>query len=530
VDRVSRFACVLVEHFETAAHERCEPRLRERPLAVVRGTSPATRVVEANREARAHGVVPGMTHAEAQARCPALVTRNASEERVAAARQALLEAALGVSPRLEDGGTGIVYVDIGGLDRLIGDARAVARQLFRGARAVGLSAAIGIAGTRTAARVAARVGSRGTIVPPGDERAWLRGVPLAGLELSPSVAESLARWGVTTCAELADLPHDGLAMRLGREGLRARDMALGIDREPFRPYEPPRFWEEAQGVEWEISSWEGLAPVLTAVLERLTERLGAAHVCADRLELRLELASGGHDVRLVSLGYPLRQVKPMLSLIALEIEARPPGAAVTRVAISAGTVRAEPGQGALWHPPSPAFRDLAATLARLAVLVGRGNVGSPALADSHRPDAVVIEKFCPPLDERVLPEPRGSADAPGGSADAPGGSADAPGRSADAPGEDAAVRLGFRRLRPPRVVDVQTDGEVPVRLRFKNSSDPAVAREITVTVGPWRTSGDWWDTHAWARDEWDVVLGDGLLGRLVHDRIAGEWYLDGAYD
>jgi protein ImuB len=502
VERVNRFACVLVEHFEAAAHERCEPRLRERPLAVVRGLSPATRVVEANREARAHRVVPGMTRAEAQARCAALVVRNASEERVAAARQALLEAALGVSPRLEDGGAGVVYVDIGGLDRLTGDAPAVARELFRGARAVGLSATIGIAGTRTAARIAARVGARGTIVPPGEERAWMRGVPLARLDLSPSVTESLARWGVTTCAELADLPADGLAMRLGPEGLRARDLALGIDREPFRPYEPPPFWEEAQGVEWEIVSWDGLAPVLTAVLERLTGRLGAAHVCADRLELRLELASGGHDVRPVSFVYPLREAKPMLALIALELEARPPAAAVIRVAISAGTVRAEPGQGGLWHPPSPAFRDLAATLARLAVLVGRENVGSPALADSHRPDAIVVEPFCPPLDEGVPSEPGG----------------------------DEAGRLGFRRLRPPRLVDVETDGEVPVSVRFKDRRDPSVAREVTVTVGPWRTSGDWWDAGAWARDEWDVVLGDGLLGRLVHDRVTGAWYLDGAYD
>ena len=31
----TRFACVLVEHFDAAAIERCEPALRERPLAVL---------------------------------------------------------------------------------------------------------------------------------------------------------------------------------------------------------------------------------------------------------------------------------------------------------------------------------------------------------------------------------------------------------------------------------------------------------------------------------------------------------------
>ena len=25
-------------------------------------------------------------------------------------------------------------------------------------------------------------------------------------------------------------------------------------------------------------------------------------------------------------------------------------------------------------------------------------------------------------------------------------------------------------------------------------------------AGPWRSSGDWWDREAWARDEWDIAL------------------------
>src|SRR2546425_5472014 len=129
----------------------------------------------------------------------------------------------------------------------------------------------------------------------------------------------------------------------------------------------------------------------------------------------------------------------MLALVALEIEARPPSAPVTGVEVSAGPVRAEPGQGGLWSPPSPAFRDLAATLARLAVLVGRANVGSPVIADSHRADAISVEPFRPPVhDDRFPPV-------------------------AD---EGHGIGFGFRRLRPPRPIDVETDGEAPQRFRF----------------------------------------------------------------
>ena len=117
---MSRFACVRVPYFAAAAAERCEPELRELPHAIVAGTPPATRVVEASPAAREWAIHPGLTSAEAVARCPALLQRPASDEAVASARHALLEACLAVSPRVEDAGAGIVHVDLAGLRRLYG--------------------------------------------------------------------------------------------------------------------------------------------------------------------------------------------------------------------------------------------------------------------------------------------------------------------------------------------------------------------------------------------------------------------------
>jgi protein ImuB len=47
-------------------------------------------------------------------------------------------------------------------------------------------------------------------------------------------------------------------------------------------------------------------------------------------------------------------------------------------------------------------------------------------------------------------------------------------------------------------------------------------------AGPWRTSGDWWTSDPWQRDEWDVALSDGVLYR-VSCEPAG-WFVQGAYD
>jgi protein ImuB len=496
VEGVNRLACVWVPYFAAAAAERCEPALSQGPLAIVVGAPPATRVVEANRAAREQGVRPGLADAEAGARCPGLVRRPLRDDVVASARHALLEAALTVSPRIEDADTGLVHVDVAGLGRLIGPDAAIGARLVRVARAVGLEARVGIAGSRAAARIAAHVGARVNVVPPGGERAALAPVALTGLGVPEELAHTLARWGVATLGELAALPRDGIAMRLGAPGLAVHDLACGQDREPFRVYTPPPFWQEAQGLEWELDSLAALDAVLGSVLERLCARLAGAHLWADALDVRLELASGSHHTRAVALAVPMGDSRPMRTLLGLDLEAHPPRAPVVGVAVSARVVPRRAIAAELRQRPVPTVRDLAAVLARLVALVGSANVGAIAVSDSHRPDAHALTRFDPTPDEAAPP--------------------------AAAPGT-----LVLRRLRPARAVQVETDeAQRPAVVRGALS---AAARVVTC-AGPWRSSGEWWDARAWARDEWDVALSDGALGRLARDRLTNRWSLDGVYD
>jgi protein ImuB len=505
-------ACVRVEAFATAALERCEPGLREQPLAAVTGAPPVTRIVEANARARTEGVRAGLSEAEAIVRCPALLRRPASPEAEAAARHALLEACLAVSPRLEDAGPGEVHVDLAGLHRLIGDEAELGRRLRRQAWTVGLPARVGIAASRAGAGLAARVGPPVHVLAPGAERAALAAVPLDALDWPPGLAATFARWGVRTLGALAALPRAGVGARLGAAGLAAHDRAAGIDRAPFRPWTPPPFWEEAQGLDWEIVTVPALTPVLAQVLERLCARLAAAHLAIDALEMRLALSTGGHHARTVALAVPLGEAPAITALLALEVEAHPPAAAVTGVALSARVVSRRAALGRLWHPPAPAPRDLAAVMARLALLVGPGNIGSPVVVDSHHPD-----------DDTLVPfDGSSTTEAPASPGDAPPGPE--PGEGDDVPAPAGA--LGLRRLRPPRRVEVATHEGRPAHVR----GAPDLDARVVTAAGPWRLSGGWWDTTAWARDEWDVQLADGTLWRLSHDRLTTTWHLDALYD
>jgi protein ImuB len=501
---MSRIACVLVPHFAAAAAERVEPGLSERPLGIVSGAPPLTRVVEANAAAREHGIAPGMTEAEARTRCSILASRPATTELVEAATQALLQACLGVSPRIEHSGSGLVHVDIDGLGRLIGHDRTIGDRLARLTARVGLPARVGIADSRVAARVAARrATARVTVVPPGSDQASLASAALEMLELPDDLRATLARWGLTTLGELAALPRMGLADRLGAAGLRAQDLARGRDLEPFTPYVAPPFWEEALGVDWEIDTIPALMVALERVVGRLSARLGAARLAADGLSLRLELASGGGDHRLVPLAYPLREPTPMLALLRLSLEAHRPPAAVTRITLGVSAVATHPAPRELGEPAGPPSRDLEAVLARLVMLAGAESIGSPVMSDSHRPDAFTLMSFAPPLGGPL----RGALPPP-------------------------VIRLALRRLRPPRPIEVETDssdcaeGRRPARVRL----DGRASVRVLTSAGPWRLSGEWWGAEPWARDEWDVELADGLVCRLARDGLRDAWYLDGIYD
>jgi protein ImuB len=495
VDGVRAVACLWVPHFAAAAAIRAEPGLGNYPLAIVRGAPPASRVVDANTLARGHGVLPGMTETEAGTRCPGLVRRPFAPAQVTSARHALLDAALAVSPRVEDAGPGEVYVDPAGLGRLIGDLAAIGSRLVHQARGVGLPARVALARSRAVARIAVRA-LPGTVVvvPPAEERAMLAPAPLALLDGPAEVGATLARWGVRTLGELVTLPRAELAERLGPAGLRVHDLALGHERTPFTPYVPPPFWQEAQSLDWEIADLTHLLALLGTVLERMAARLTTAQVWADALGVHLALASGARDDRTLALAYPTRDTRLMLRVLRLELEARPPQAPVTGVTVSLRPVVAHPGQGGLGQPPGPRQRDLAALMTQLVELVGDDAVGSAVPTDSYRPDAFTLAPFAPPDDTSGEPPP-------------------------------ALATLMLRRLRPTRRVEVTMADARPAQIHWGQGDS-----RVLVSAGPWRASGEWWDTGGWARDEWDVLLGDGILCRLGHDRVAGHWLVDGVYD
>jgi protein ImuB len=426
------------------------------------------------------------------------------------ASRALLEVALVHSPRVEEAGPGLVYLDAAGLEGLYGGERQWGERLSRAAAERGFDARVGIAGSRLGARVAARTGSGVTIVPPHGDATYLAPAPLACLDLADEMAARLERWGIRTLGELAALPSAALFERLGSEGPRLQRLARGEDPRPLLPWAPAPPFEESAECEWGLDTLEPLTALVTDLAERICARLIRRGLSADGFEWTCRLAGRSVHEGALALAAPMSEPAAIAALLGVALESRPPRGVVEGVTVRAHPVRVALAQDSLVERSRPSPRLVTAALTRLVALVGARQLGVPALLDSHRPDAVRLDPF----------HAHSESHSPSGGEGRVRGLET---RGLETRGLETMAALALRRLRPPCPAHVTLTSGRPVHLR----SAPLSGRIVT-GAGPWRASGEWWTGSPWARDEWDVELADGTVCRLVHDGSA--WFLDGIYD
>ena len=409
---------------------------------------------------------------------------------------ALLRVALSHSPRVEDAGRGRVYLDASGLQGLFGDEPRLAARLRDIAAEAGLTARVGIAGSRLAALAAARLGSGTAVVEPDGDGAYLAAAPLSLLDLSKELSVRLSRWGLRTLGELAALPTAGLFERLGGEGVRLQRLLRGDDPSPLVSWKPALLFEESAECEWGMETLEPVVERLGELAARVCARLGERGLAADGFEWVCRLDGGRFHEGALAPAVPITDGAAVAGLLRLALEARPPRGIVRALTLRARPARTTAMQESLTDRSRPSPRLLTATLNRLVGLVGSDSIGAPALLDSHRPDAVGLGAYAP-LRAAV--------------------------RSSPAPLEGKTSPLALRRLRPPAPAAVTLTSGRPVALRSSR-----LTGRIVAGVGPWRSSGEWWSKQPWLQDEWDVELADGTLCRLANDGSA--WHLAGIYD
>ncbi len=510
-DSAARVACLAVPLFPLAARLRSEPELAGEALVLLEGNGNAARVHAASRRARQGGVRRGMSLAQARALLPNLVARSRNAAAEHAAQQCLLEIAEALSPRFEDAGQGIVFLDTTGLERHWSDERELGTALGRAAERAGLCARVGIAGSKLAARVAAEQPDSPTLVPSGEEAGFLAPLPLSRLLAEAHILTRLERWGLHSIGDFARLPDNDIASRFGEVGRKLHRQARGIDVRPLVPHRPAPTFDEGVDLEWALTDLEPFLFVARAAIDRMCDRMRRRGFACQRLQTSLRLEPDGTHERSVELPAPTRDSKTLLTLLRLDLEASPPGAPVVGFTVRGHPDRPREAQLTLFGPAALSPDQLATTLARLFSLLGPEHLGTPEPADEHLPGSFRLLRFKPPP-------------------------------AANTVGEDDEVRevparsyglLAVRALRPAIALEV-IGADRPRRVQSvvseENERRPGISGRVRVASGPWALEENWWDDDPVDRDYWDVELEDGAVYRIYRDRRDDGWYADGIYD
>jgi protein ImuB len=258
---------------------------------------------------------------------PTLRTGGADDaaERFAAALDALDD----LSPRIQAVANGVVLLDITGLAAREGTEPQVA------IRAVNLTRPLlpgplraGIGDNRWQSLLAARLATPRAeraaglrVIPPGEGRHILAGLPLDLLPTEAAIRDRFALFGLRTMGQLADLPRTAVGAQFGAEGERSQALARGEDPRPLAPRRRPERLVRRITFETPIPDLGGVTLVLVRAATDLLDQLRTRDLAPGRVTLRLARERATPLEVTLSLPEPSTQPEWIARLLLARLEA-----------------------------------------------------------------------------------------------------------------------------------------------------------------------------------------------------------------
>jgi len=224
-----------MDAFYASVEQRDEPTLRGRPVVVAwRGARSV--VCAASYEARKFGIRSAMPALRAERLCPHAVFVPPDFTRYRAVSRQVREIFARHTDLIEPLSLDEAYLDVSENKQGLASATAVATAIRAAIREeTQLTASAGIAPNKFLAKIASdwRKPDGQFVIKPAQVEAFLAPLPVAKLPGVGKVMEAnLAKYGITTVAQLRLLGAGELERRYGRWGQRLHELSLGIDEHP----------------------------------------------------------------------------------------------------------------------------------------------------------------------------------------------------------------------------------------------------------------------------------------------------------
>ena len=436
-------------------------------------------VIECDERAHALGARPGQTVLQASAATGGGVQVFVHDPaRTHVVWQDMLDALDAVTPLIDEDGEGAAFLDMRGIE---GDAQQWSERVLRVLDGFDLPVRVAAGANKFLARAStyARDGCIGVL-------------PIEMLELDPLTVERLHLLGVTTLDELAKLPHGPFVRRFGKEAAAWHDRARGIDPTPFRPRAHEVQIGAAAYGEGSAEAEEQVYFALRVLAERVCGDLSRAGKGAALVQMTFECENG--DVHVVDAGFAQATGDPrtMLDVMRAKLEALTFSSPITGLRLQAMRLEECGATATLFGQTEADPQALAVALARLQ-------------AAAEQPPRRARVRPSPRLESRFTYHPFDTADL------------------LRAPRHTQPQYDGKRHVPQLRLLAVR---EIDVTMRG-NQPQAVGTRKVLEHAGPWRVDDGWFDRPV-LRDEYDVLLDDGMLCRIY--RQGERWYLRGAYD
>lgn len=271
------------------------------------------RVLCINAAAFAASVRQGTTLTDAQAICPDLLTEPQDTLRESKLLSALHIWADKFSPRISiDPPDGLV-LDVTGCAHLFEGEREMSELIVREAEKLNMTARIGIANTRRAARGFARQGESDIMISDAErEHVQVDALGVDALELDKRVEDDLRKLGVKTIGDLRRFKSSELARRFSVRLPAALDELRGHRSDPIVPQAAPPTFAARMTLPDPIARIDDVVSILERLAERVCRRLDEKGYAARGFEMTVHCVDTGEHFRSIGFATPSRDVAPIL--------------------------------------------------------------------------------------------------------------------------------------------------------------------------------------------------------------------------